>query len=233
MGFVKRILMIFRSHTSGALDKMDDPIKRLYLSAQDIEDKKREVEDAAIDVRGEYNLTKGAIAKADDAIQTWKGRAEKALSKGRDAESDEDKSKFEGLAREAARHAIEAESKKEHYQRQIEHLEPLLKQLEDKIQELGRLHHESLSKARSLETRLKSAKSLEKVSKTVSGIGQEVQSIDTSSVQDEIDRIESRTQAIAEMEKTTPSSLFKELDELSGQQKVDDLIGELKAKGAA
>ena len=215
MGIFSRFSDIVNSNINSLLDKAEDPEKMVRLIIQEMEDTLVEVRSASAKTLANKKDLSRQIERLEQEAADWGAKAELAISKDR-----------EDLARAAL-------LEKQKCQEQNESLKHELTLLDEQI---GKLQAE----VEQLQEKLADAKSRQKAiimrQKTVSSRLQVKQRLDSSKVDDAMDRFERYEQKIDSLESQVDAydlgkkSLSDEFAELESENKIDDQLAALKAK---
>lgn len=215
MGIFSRFSDIVNSNINALLDKAEDPEKMVRLIIQEMEDTLVEVRSASAKTLANKKDISRQIDKLEQEAADWAAKAELALTKGR-----------EDLARAAL-----LEKKK-----CIEHSDSLKHELGLLEEQLVKLQAE----VEQLQEKLADAKARQKAiimrQKTVSSRLEVKKRLDSSKVDDAMDRFERYEQKIDSLESQVDAydlgkkTLSDEFAELESENKVEDELSAMKAK---
>ncbi|MCC2605508.1 phage shock protein PspA [Planctobacterium marinum] len=215
MGIFSRFSDIVNSNINALLDKAEDPEKMVRLIIQEMEDTLVEVRSASAKTLANKKDITRQIDKMEQESQDWAAKAELALSKDR-----------EDLARAALLEKKKCQEHAESLKHELGLLDEQLSKLQAEVEQL----QEKLADAKSRQ------KAIIMRQKTVSSRLEVKKRLDSSKVDDAMDRFERYEQKIDSLESQVDAydlgkkTLSDEFAELESENKVDDELAAMKAK---
>lgn len=215
MGIFSRFSDIVNSNINSLLDKAEDPEKMVRLIIQEMEDTLVEVRSASAKTLANKKDITRQIEKMEQESQDWAAKAELALSKDR-----------EDLARAALLEKKKCQEHAESLKHELGLLDEQLSKLQAEVEQL----QEKLADAKSRQ------KAIIMRQKTVSSRLEVKKRLDSSKVDDAMDRFERYEQKIDSLESQVDAydlgkkTLSDEFAELESENKVEDELAAMKAK---
>lgn len=215
MGIFSRFTDIINSNINNLLDKAEDPAKMVRLIIQEMEDTLVEVRSSSAKTLADKKELTRQVTRFENDAQQWQEKAELALSKDRD-----------DLARAAL---LEKKKSTENSQALVEelmHVEEHISKLQSEISQLQEKLADAKARQKAIIIREKTVNSRLKVK----------QNIDSTKVDDALNRFDHYERKIDDLEAQVESydmgrkSLSDEIAELESNEKVDDELALLKAK---
>lgn len=215
MGIFSRFSDIVNSNINSLLDKAEDPEKMVRLIIQEMEDTLVDVRSASAKTLANKKDITRQIEKMEQESQDWAAKAELALSKDR-----------EDLARAALLEKKKCQEHAESLKHELGLLDEQLSKLQAEVEQL----QEKLADAKSRQ------KAIIMRQKTVSSRLEVKKRLDSSKVDDAMDRFERYEQKIDSLESQVDAydlgkkTLSDEFAELESENKVEDELAAMKAK---
>ncbi len=215
MGFFDRLSRLFRANANAVISSMEDPSKILDQSVEDMQSDLVKLRQAVATAIASQKRIQNQAEQAESQSKTWYERAELALKKGE-----------EDLAREALSRrktyqdtATTLKTQLQSQATQVEQLKKNLLQLESKISE-------AKTKKDMLKARAQAAKAQEQLQSAVSGLGTDNAMAAFERMEEKVQTLEARSQAVAELAGSDLDSKFAALQ----SSDVDDELAALRNK---
>ena len=224
MGIITRIFNLFRSTTNDLLDKAEDPEKMIKQMISDLEAQKKKAKEQMTEALALQKRLERDTQKEHQDAEKWEQKAILAV------QNEKDDLAKEALTRknEHLRRALDFEKQLEMHRNNGDSLKESYQKMEDKIDEIKR-------KQGLLSVKQKQAEAQEKIYKTIEGLG------DTSDIMDTIERAEEKVENLQaraeayqeismESDQESLEKKFKELEHESPDMEMELL--ELKKRAA-
>lgn len=215
MGIFSRFSDIVNSNINALLDKAEDPQKMVRLIIQEMEDTLVEVRSTSARLLAEKKDIQRQQQRMEKEVADWEAKAELALSKER-----------EDLARQALIEKSRAQDNVDALQSEMQRVDESLDKLNDEIAQLQEKLADAKSRQKAILMRQKTASSRLQVKKQV----------DSSKVDDAMQRFDRYEAKIDDLEAQVESydmgkrSLRDEFAELENESKVDEELEALRAR---
>ncbi|MFD2632729.1 phage shock protein PspA [Idiomarina piscisalsi] len=215
MGIFSRFSDIVNSNINALLDKAEDPQKMVRLIIQEMEDTLVEVRSTSARLLAEKKDIQRQQQRMEKEVADWEAKAELALSKER-----------EDLARQALIEKSRAQDNVDALQSEMQRVDESLDKLNDEIAQLQEKLADAKSRQKAILMRQKTASSRLQVKKQV----------DSSKVDDAMQRFDRYEAKIDDLEAQVESydmgkrSLRDEFAELENEGKVDEELEALRAR---
>ncbi|ASG65922.1 MULTISPECIES: phage shock protein PspA [Idiomarina] len=215
MGIFSRFSDIVNSNINALLDKAEDPQKMVRLIIQEMEDTLVEVRSTSARLLAEKKDIQRQQERMEKEVADWEAKAELALSKER-----------EDLARQALIEKSRAQDNVDALQNEMQRVDESLDKLNDEIAQLQEKLADAKSRQKAILMRQKTASSRLQVKKQV----------DSSKVDDAMQRFDRYEAKIDDLEAQVESydmgkrSLRDEFAELENEGKVDEELEALRAR---
>ncbi|ATZ74482.1 phage shock protein PspA [Idiomarina sp. X4] len=215
MGIFSRFSDIVNSNINALLDKAEDPQKMVRLIIQEMEDTLVEVRSTSARLLAEKKDIQRQQERMEKEVSDWEAKAELALSKER-----------EDLARQALIEKSRAQDNVDALQNEMQRVDESLDKLNDEIAQLQEKLADAKSRQKAILMRQKTASSRLQVKKQV----------DSSKVDDAMQRFDRYEAKIDDLEAQVESydmgkrSLRDEFAELENEGKVDEELEALRAR---
>lgn len=215
MGIFSRFSDIVNSNINALLDKAEDPQKMVRLIIQEMEDTLVEVRSTSARLLAEKKDIQRQQQRMEKEVADWEAKAELALSKDR-----------EDLARQALIEKSRAQDNVDALQSEMQRVDDSLDKLNDEIAQLQEKLADAKSRQKAILMRQKTASSRLQVKKQV----------DSSKVDDAMQRFDRYEAKIDDLEAQVESydmgkrSLRDEFAELENEGKVDEELEALRAR---
>jgi|TARA_B100002019_G_scaffold287258_1_gene298982 phage shock protein A len=215
MGIFSRFSDIVNSNINALLDKAEDPQKMVRLIIQEMEDTLVEVRSTSARLLAEKKDIQRQQQRMEKEVADWEAKAELALSKER-----------EDLARQALIEKSRAQDNVDALQNEMQRVDESLDKLNDEIAQLQEKLADAKSRQKAILMRQKTASSRLQVKKQV----------DSSKVDDAMQRFDLYEAKIDDLEAQVESydmgkrTLRDEFAELENEGKVDEELEALRAR---
>ncbi|MCJ8315521.1 phage shock protein PspA [Idiomarina sp.] len=215
MGIFSRFSDIVNSNINSLLDKAEDPQKMVRLIIQEMEDTLVEVRSTSARLLAEKKDIQRQQQRMEKEVADWEAKAELALSKER-----------EDLARQALIEKSRAQDNVDALQNEMQRVDESLDKLNDEIAQLQEKLADAKSRQKAILMRQKTASSRLQVKKQV----------DSSKVDDAMQRFDRYEAKIDDLEAQVESydmgkrTLRDEFAELENEGKVDEELEALRAR---
>lgn len=215
MGIFSRFADIVNSNITALLDKAENPEKMVRLIIQEMEDTLVEVRSNSAKTLADKKDLVRRLGRIEASAEDWQQKAELAISKER-----------EDLARAALVEKSQLEEQAEAIKNELELVDQQIDRLQDEISQLQEKLNDAKSRQQALVMRQKTAQSRLDVKKQ----------LDSSKVNDTLNRFENYERRIDDIEANVESydlgkrSLTDEFAALENENKVDAELEALKAK---
>lgn len=215
MGIFSRFSDIVNSNINSLLDKAEDPQKMVRLIIQEMEDTLVEVRSTSARLLAEKKDIQRQQQRMEKEVADWEAKAELALSKER-----------EDLARQALIEKSRAQDNVDALQNEMQRVDESLDKLNDEIAQLQEKLEDAKSRQKAILMRQKTASSRLQVKKQV----------DSSKVDDAMQRFDRYEAKIDDLEAQVESydmgkrTLRDEFAELENEGKVDEELEALRAR---
>ncbi|MDF2179583.1 phage shock protein PspA [Aliiglaciecola sp. CAU 1673] len=215
MGIFSRFSDIVNSNINALLDKAEDPEKMVRLIIQEMEDTLVEVRSTSAKTLANKKEIASQINKLELQSSDWEAKAELALSKDR-----------EDLARAALVEKKKAQDHAEILKRELGLVEDQIAKLQSEVAQLQEKLADAKARQKTILLRQKTASSRLEVKR----------SLDSSKVDDAMNRFEQYERKIDDLESQIEAydlgkhSLADEFAALEAGDKVDDELAALKSK---
>lgn len=215
MGIFSRFTDIINSNINNLLDKAEDPAKMVRLIIQEMEDTLVEVRSSSAKTLADKKELTRQVTRFENEAQQWQEKAELALSKERD-----------DLARAALLEKKKCTESSQSLVEELVHVEAHISKLQDEISQLQDKLADAKTRQKAIIMREKTVNSRLKVK----------QNIDSTKVNDALNRFDHYERKIDDLEAQVESydmgrkSLSDEIADLESNEKVDDELASLKAK---
>ncbi|KTG23827.1 phage shock protein A [Idiomarina sp. WRN-38] len=215
MGIFSRFSDIVNSNINSLLDKAEDPQKMVRLIIQEMEDTLVEVRSTSARLLAEKKDIQRQQQRMEKEVADWEAKAELALSKER-----------EDLARQALIEKSRAQDNVDALQSEMQRVDESLDKLNDEIAQLQEKLADAKSRQKAILMRQKTASSRLQVKKQV----------DSSKVDDAMQRFDRYEAKIDDLEAQVESydmgkrTLRDEFAELENEGKVDEELEALRAR---
>ncbi|WP_300317627.1 phage shock protein PspA [Idiomarina sp.] len=215
MGIFSRFSDIVNSNINALLDKAEDPQKMVRLIIQEMEDTLVEVRSTSARLLAEKKDIQRQQQRMEKEVADWEAKAELALSKER-----------EDLARQALIEKSRAQDNVDALQNEMQRVDESLDKLNDEIAQLQEKLADAKSRQKTILMRQKTASSRLQVKKQV----------DSSKVDDAMQRFDRYEAKIDDLEAQVESydmgkrTLRDEFAELENEGKVDEELEALRAR---
>ncbi|KPD23819.1 MULTISPECIES: phage shock protein PspA [Idiomarina] len=215
MGIFSRFSDIVNSNINALLDKAEDPQKMVRLIIQEMEDTLVEVRSTSARLLAEKKDIQRQQQRMEKEVADWEAKAELALSKER-----------EDLARQALIEKSRAQDNVDALQNEMQRVDESLDKLNDEIAQLQEKLADAKSRQKAILMRQKTASSRLQVKKQV----------DSSKVDDAMQRFDRYEAKIDDLEAQVESydmgkrTLRDEFAELENEGKVDEELEALRAR---
>jgi len=215
MGIFSRFSDIVNSNINALLDKAEDPQKMVRLIIQEMEDTLVEVRSTSARLLAEKKDIQRQQQRMEKEVADWEAKAELALSKER-----------EDLARQALIEKSRAQDNVDALQSEMQRVDESLDKLNDEIAQLQEKLADAKSRQKAILMRQKTASSRLQVKKQV----------DSSKVDDAMQRFDRYEAKIDDLEAQVESydmgkrTLRDEFAELENEGKVDEELEALRAR---
>ena len=230
MVILDRIRRIISSNINSLIEKAEDPESLLKELIREMDENIINLRNEIIkSIAGEKRLAR-RIESAKEKIRTWQGNSEKAVQDGHDE-----------LARKAIARKIQEEQRMgdlvEHHNRALEasrSMKEQLRILEDKVQDARRRKEILVARKRNARTQqamLSATQGFSKAARESDALLAETESesTDTSSLEDEILRIETEVEAMQELAVQEPT-LDEVFEKSRTEEEIERRLKELKDK---
>jgi len=230
MVILDRIRRIISSNINSLIEKAEDPESLLKELIREMDENIINLRNEIIkSIAGEKRLAR-RIESAKEKIRTWQGNSEKAVQDGHDE-----------LARKAIARKIQEEQRMgdlvEHHNRALEasrSMKEQLRILEDKVQDARRRKEILVARKRNARTQqamLSATQGFSKAARESDALLAETESVstDTSSLEDEILRIETEVEAMQELAVQEPT-LDEVFEKSRTEEEIERRLKELKDK---
>ena len=224
MGILTRIFNLFRATTSDLLDKAEDPEKMIKQMISDLEAQKKKAKEQMTEALALQKRLERDTEKEHQESEKWEQKAILAV------QNEKDDLAKEALIRknEHLRRALDYENQLEMHRNNADSLKKSYQTMGDKIDEIKR-------KQGLLSVKQKQAEAQEKIYKTIEGLGDTSDIMDTiERAEEKVENLQARAEAYQEISmESDQSSLekkFKELEHESPDMEMELL--ELKKRAA-
>ena len=224
MGILTRIFNLFRATTSDLLDKAEDPEKMIKQMIADLESQKKKAKEQMTDALALQKRLERDTRKEHQEADKWEQKAILAV------QNEKDDLAKEALTRknEHNRRALDFEKQLEMHRNNGDSLKESYQKMEDKIDEIKR-------KQGLLSVKQKQAEAQEKIYKTIEGLGDTSDIMDTiERAEEKVENLQARAEAYQEISmESDQSSLEKKFNELEHESPDMEIeLLELKKRAA-
>jgi phage shock protein A len=230
MAILDRIKRIVSSNINSLIEKAEDPESLLKELIREMDENIINLRNEIIkSIAGEKRLAR-RVESAKEKIRTWQENSEKAVQDGDDE-----------LARKAIARKIQEEQRMrdlvEHHKRAFEasrSMKEQLRILEDKVQDARRRKEIMVARKRNARTQqamLSATQGFSKAARESDALLAETESVstDTSSLEDEVLRIETEAEAMKELAVQEPT-LEEVFEKSRTEEEIERRLKELKGK---
>tara|TARA_B100000686_G_scaffold247309_1_gene256919 strand:+ start:302 stop:1000 length:699 start_codon:yes stop_codon:yes gene_type:complete len=224
MGIITRIFNLFRSTTNDLLDKAEDPEKMIKQMISDLEAQKKKAKEQMTEALALQKRLERDTQKEHQDAEKWEQKAILAV------QNEKDDLAKEALTRknEHLRRALDFEKQLEMHRNNGDSLKESYQKMEDKIDEIKR-------KQGLLSVKQKQAEAQEKIYKTIEGLGDTSDIMDTiERAEEKVENLQARAEAYQEISmESDQSSLEKKFNELEHESPDMEIeLLELKKRAA-
>jgi len=216
MGFFDRLSRLLRANLNDLVSKAEDPAKILDQSVADMQSDLIKLRQAVASAIASQKRIQNQAEQAETQARTWYERAELALKKGEEDLAREALSRRKTYTDTAAALTQQLNSQAG----QVETLKKSLLALESKIAE-------AKTKKDMLKARASAAKAQEQLHSAVSNLGTNTSMAAFEQMEEKVQGMEARSQAMAELAGADLESQFASLE---GAGDVDDELAALKLR---
>lgn len=222
MSIISRVRTLFKANVNTALDSMEDPVKGLEVT---IEDMRREIADAkkkvAASIAQEKSL-KLELEEAEAAVAKWDEKAATAVKAQRD-----------DLAKDALKEKGKAQNRIPALKSRCEHFQQENARLKDELHTMESQYEQALARKEEMVAKAKVADARSSlIQNPPSSLRSEENQASFSRAERKIRQKEADAQAAREISDATRSSSekFDELERLQTDAELDDELEKLKEK---
>lgn len=212
-----RLARFFKASAHDALDSIENPGANARQMVRELSQNIAQTEEACASVIGDQKLIEKKRDTARGEAQEWNDKATEAVKAGRD-----------DLAREALQRAAKAEKNLLAYEKALTTLTPQVEGLKAKLIQLRDQRDDAENEVELLDARAKAAKASSTASRILGGVG--ASSVDFDSVRNQVNKLESASEAMAEVAAEKKGLGTDAEFAALGQPSLDARLAELKER---
>lgn len=227
MSLLKRLFTIGRAEGNALVDQMEDPVKMLDQGIRDLKTDQQGAMKALAEVKAALIRSRRDLEHHKARAADYQAKARSILTKAKGGEMDE--AEADRLAGEALRLAKQDAVAAERLQGDVDNQQALVDKLQGQINGLKSQIARYENEAKSLKARQKTASSVKKINKQLSGVDSSGTIAMLERMRDRVNEEESLAEAYTDLAHTG-ATLHDEIDKaaLTGDS-VDDDLAALKA----
>ncbi len=214
MALLERVATLLRANVNEMLDKAENPPVMLKQLLRDMENQLLQVKTQVAVAVADEHVLRGKCAECEDAVASWRRRAELALAKGDEA-----------LARAAVQRCLQAERTLEGYAQQLADQRTEAEWMRDRYRLLEAKLAETTSEGELLLAAHRRVTRRNGPDATTAQAHQVLKRM-----RDTVLTAQAAQTAKRETEAALPANLDDELEQLEKRERVDALLAELKRK---
>ena len=217
MGLIGRFVHVVKAKLNVAVSEAEDPVEQLELTYQEMEEQRRDVKSSITDVMTQKKVLQKKVNNFEEEVEDLNQSARTAAEKG-----DDDLARAALEKKKAKMEAIES------LRPQIEEMENVESGMRDKLDEIeGRLD-ELQTEKEVLKARYEGAEAMKEVSETMTeGIGDYSVEGAVEDIESDIVEMQSKAEAIDELENEGGDDIEQRLDDLSSDAEVEEELDNL------
>jgi phage shock protein A len=219
MNLLERVLTLLRANLNAVVEKSDDPEKTLRRLQLDMRNQLVQVKTQVATAISESRKLQGRAAEKRAEANTWYKKAENAIQHNNESAARDALIRYNDLLKLADRY----QQQQQEQDQLVLTMRSVLRQLESKIAEVE-------ATIELLVTRKRSALLQQRVYDALNKTGSSVDKEKANRAQDAVMEAEARARAMADLH---ARDLDFQLDQLSGEQVVDQQLNELKRRHGA
>src|SRR5579859_5495797 len=219
MNLLERVLTLLRANLNAVVEKSDDPEQTLRRLQLDMRNQLVQVKTQVATAISESRKLQGRAAEKRAEANTWYKKAENAVQHNNEPAARDALTRYNDLLKLAERY----QQQQQEQDQLVTTMRSVLRQLESKIAEVE-------ATIELLVTRKRSALLQQRVYDALNKTGSSVDKEKANRAQDAVMEAEARARAMADLH---TRDLDFQLDQLSGEQIVDQQLNELKRKSGA
>lgn len=219
MNLLERVLTLLRANLNAVVEKSDDPEKTLRRLQLDMRNQLVQVKTQVATAISESRKLQGRAAEKRTEANTWYKKAENAVQHNNESAARDALNRYNDLLKLAERY----QQQQQEQDQLVLTMRNVLRQLESKIAEVE-------ATIELLVTRKRSALLQQRVYDALNKTGSNVDKEKANRAQDAVMEAEARARAMADLH---ARDLDFQLDQLAGEQIVDQQLNELKRRHGA
>jgi phage shock protein A len=216
MGLLERVATLVRANLNDLIDRAEDPEKMLKQVILDMQNQLMQVKTQVAIAIADQHLLEKKLKENGEAQAEWMHKAELAVDKGKD-----------DLARAAADRVLSHRQLHQSFNEQLEDQKVQVENLKTALRKLEQKLVEAQAKSELLVSQHRRARALSKATDARVAMGSPVNTTAFDRMKNKVQREEAISDAKAEL---AVDDLHDELMSLGKDEKVDQLLQEIKAK---
>lgn len=221
MGLIGRTIRVIKAKFNKALSSQENPVEQLDYTYEKMRDKRRDVKESVVTVKTQRKRLESKMENFQQDVEKHNRQAREAMEQDR-----------EDLARAALEKKKSKTSAIEDLEAQVDEMENVEEGMKDKLSEVENRLEELRTEKEVLKARFEGAEAMNTVNESMAeGIGDYSVEEAVGDIEEEIEEMQARAEAVNELEEEGEPDLEEELDDLTSsaevEQEMESLRGEL------